>query len=68
MSQRSDRRDDLVRLNEAARELGVTSKTVKKYCRCQYLRCRQLPSGQWRVFRSSLDEAIEKETYLNRPK
>lgn len=49
--------DELVRLNVAARELGVTPKTVKKYCRCELLRCRKLPSGQWRVYRSSLDAA-----------
>jgi predicted site-specific integrase-resolvase len=53
--------DDSVRLNVAARELGVATKTVKKYCRCQKLRCRQLPSGHWRVVRSSLD-ALLKET------
>lgn len=53
--------DELVRLNVAAVELGVVSKTVKKYCRCQFLRCRRLPSGQWRVYRSSLDEAVSKQ-------
>ena len=57
--------DELVRLNVAARELGVVSKTVKKYCRCKLLRCRKLPSGQWRVYRSSLNEQLiaQGETY-----
>lgn len=56
--------DDLVRLNIAARVLGVATKTVKKYCRCGKLRCRQLPSGHWRVYQSSLESAYrELETY-----
>ena len=61
------RRDELVRLNVAAKELGVASKTVKKYCRCQKLRCHQLPFGHWRVFRSSLDE-LQKELAGNSPR
>lgn len=57
-------KDELVRLNTAATELGVVSKTVKKYCRCQLLRCLRLPSGQWRVYRSSLDALLaQAETY-----
>jgi len=56
-----DGKDELVRLNVAARELGVTSQTMKKYCRCQLLRCEQLPSGQWRVRRSSLDDLKKSE-------
>lgn len=60
-------RDELVRLNVAARELGVASKTVTKYCRCRLLRCCRLPSGQWRVFRSSLDDLKLTQTYPNRP-
>ena len=64
----SDTRDELVRLNVAAKELGVSSKTVKKYCRCQKLRCRQLPLGHWRVYRSSLDAAVrELQTDPNWP-
>lgn len=59
--------DDLVRLNVAARELGVSVATVKKYCRCDKLRCRQLPFGHWRVVRSSLDLLRrELETSTNR--
>lgn len=59
-------RDELVRLKDAAIELGVTPETVKKYCRCEMLRCRQLPSGHWRVYRSSLDAANgHQETYGN---
>jgi predicted site-specific integrase-resolvase len=54
-------KDPLVRLNVAARELGVAAKTVKKYCRCQVLRCARLPLGHWRVYRSSLDEALAKQ-------
>lgn len=58
--------DELVRLDRAAKELGVSSQTVKKYCRCQLLKCRKLPSGQWRVYRSSLDAACKPgETYPN---
>lgn len=61
-----DKIDELVRLNVAAKELGVAPKTVKKYCRCQKLKCRQLPLGHWRVFRSSLDALRrELETYPN---
>lgn len=61
--------DGLVRLDVAARELGVSSKTVKKYCRCEKLRCQQLPSGHWRVFRTSLDAARgELQTGPNHPK
>jgi predicted site-specific integrase-resolvase len=66
----SDERDELVRLNVAARELGVAAKTVKKYCRCDKLRCRQLPLGHWRVYRSSLDALVRelgRETGPNRP-
>jgi predicted site-specific integrase-resolvase len=47
--------DDLVRLNVAARELGVAAKTIRKYCHCRKLAGHQLPSGHWRVTRSSLD-------------
>lgn len=58
----------LVRLNVAGRELGVSSKTVKKYCRCGILRCLQLPSGQWRVYRTALDALhAQSETDPNRP-
>lgn len=61
-------KDELVRLDVAALELGVATKTVKKYCRCQKLRCRQLPLGHWRVFRSSLDALLgELQTGPNRP-
>ena len=51
--------DELVRLNVAARALDVASKTVKKYCRCGKLRCRQLPSGHWRVYKSSLESLVD---------
>lgn len=47
--------DHLVRLDAAARELGVVVKTVRKYCACGLLKCQRLPSNQWRVYRSSLD-------------
>lgn len=47
--------DVLVRLDDAARELGVAQKTVLKYCRCAKLECTKLPFGHWRVSRSSLD-------------
>jgi predicted site-specific integrase-resolvase len=59
--------DDLVRLDDAARELGVARKTVKKYCRCQKLRCCQLPMGHWRVYRSSLDALRQEIDTANRP-
>jgi predicted site-specific integrase-resolvase len=59
-------KDELVRLNAAARELGVVSKTVRKYCACGLLKCQRLPSKQWRVYRSSLDALKSKaETYPN---
>lgn len=58
MTSPQSEKDELVRLNIAARELGVAPKTVKKYCRCNKLRCRQLPFGHWRVFRSSLDALL----------
>lgn len=58
-------RDELVRLNVAAEELGVSSKTVKKYCRCGLLDCLKLPSGHWRVYRSSLDASKPAQTYPN---
>lgn len=48
-------RPALVRLNIAARELGIAPKTVRKYCHCKYLKCKQLPSGHWRVYREALD-------------
>jgi predicted site-specific integrase-resolvase len=58
--------DHLVRLDAAARELGVVSKTVRKYCACGLLKCQRLPSNQWRVYRSSLDALKSKtETYPN---
>lgn len=59
--------DDLVRLNVAAKELGVASKTVKKYCRCQILKCEQLPSGHWRIRRSSLDDLKLQEGITTEP-
>lgn len=63
----AERPDDLVRLNVAAQELGVTSTTVKKYCRCGQLECKQLPSKQWRVYRWSLESVkAQAQTYLNR--
>lgn len=52
------RDDDLVRLNVAATRLGVSTKTVKKYCACDKLRCCKLPGGHWRVFRSSLEALL----------
>ncbi len=58
--------DPLVRLNVAAGELAVSAKTVKKYCRCHLLRCLQLPSGHWRVYRSSLQALrAQRDTYPN---
>ena len=51
-------RDTLVRLDVAAKELDLDARTVQKYCRCGYLRCKKLPGGHWRVYRSSLDAAI----------
>jgi predicted site-specific integrase-resolvase len=63
------RHDDLVRLNVAAVRLGLAAKTVKKYCHCGKLHCRKLPSGQWRVYRASLEALVgELETGPNRPK
>jgi len=50
--------DELVRLNVAAKKLGVSSKTVKKYCRCAKLRCQQLPFAHWRVFRSRWTRSV----------
>jgi len=47
--------DDLVRIDAAAHVLGVSTWTIKKYCRCGLLQCIQLPSGHWRVWRSSLN-------------
>lgn len=55
-------RDALVRLKDAALELGVSAKTIKKYCRCRHLQCHQLPSGHWRVYRSSLDAELSRTT------
>jgi len=49
------RPDEWVRLDDAGRVLGVTVQTIKKYCRCGLLRCEKLPTGHWRVWRSSLD-------------
>lgn len=61
-----DERQTLVRLNVAAVELGVSPKTVKKYCRCHLLRCLRLPKGHWRVYRESLDAIkAQAETYPN---
>lgn len=51
------RAERLVRLNTASRELGVTPKTVKRYCECGHLKCKRLATGHWRVYRSSLDAA-----------
>lgn len=56
-----ERPDDLVRLNVAAKELGVTSKTVKKYCKAGTLHCSKLESGQWRVYRTALDQLKAQE-------
>lgn len=50
-----DPKKALVRLNIAAQELGLAPKTVRKYCRCGHLKGLRLPSGQWRVYRASLD-------------
>lgn len=59
-------KDELVRLNVAARELGVVSKTIRKYCACGLLKCQRLPSKQWRVYRSSIEALKDKsETYPN---
>jgi len=58
-------RDELVRLNVAAEELGVHPRTVKKYCLCGLLKCEQLPRGHWRVYRSSLDAAKPAQTDIN---
>jgi predicted site-specific integrase-resolvase len=56
--------DRLVRLDVAARELNVTQQTIKKYCRCGLLLCVQLPSGHWRVWRSSLNAVRDQPTAL----
>lgn len=58
-------RDELVRLNLAAEELGVSPRTIKKYCLCGLLRCEKLPRGHWRVYRSSLDGAKPAQTAPN---
>lgn len=58
--------DDLVRLNVAAKELGLAPKTVKAWCKAGRLVCTKLANGQWRVKRSSLDDA-QQITSPNRP-
>jgi len=58
--------DELLRLNAAADLIGVAPKTIKKYCRCELLRCVKLPSGHWRVWKSSLDEIRLVQTDPNR--
>lgn len=56
MTKRTERRDGrFVRLNVAADELDVTPRTVKKYCEAGLLACERLPSGHWRVLRTSLN-------------
>jgi predicted site-specific integrase-resolvase len=57
--------DDLVRLNDAATALGVSTQTIKKYCRCGLLRCTRLPLGHWRVYRTSLETLKQHETGEN---
>lgn len=53
----------LVRLSDAAVELGVSVKTIKKYCLCGILECRRLPSGHWRVSRAALNALLRDESY-----
>lgn len=62
----SESLDQLVRLNDAARALGLTVQTVRKYCQCGVLACERLPGGHWRVYRSALEEILSKKRYTTR--
>jgi excisionase family DNA binding protein len=52
---------DEIRNAEAARILGVSTRTLRRYAEAGVLRCRTLPSGQRRFDRRDV-EALREQT------
>lgn len=56
-------RDTLVRLNVAATELGLSSSTIKRYCKDGRLAGSRIGKGQWRVSRQSIEDLKNKTAH-----